>query len=435
MKIAIIGSGISGLTSAYYLYRHHDITVFESEGWIGGHTATVDVCFAGEQQSIDTGFIVFNDWTYPAFIELMDELGIESKETEMSFSVRCDTTGIEYGGNSFNSLFAQRLNFFKPSFHRMIRDILKFNRESIFDLENNNLSPSMKLGQYLEKNRYSSKFINQYLVPMGCAIWSASTDDMFDFPALFFIRFFKNHGLLSVSNRPQWRVIRGGSKSYLKPLTKGFERQIKLNSKIKSVMPSRMGVHVEHHDGSTEKFDQVVMACHSDQSHLLLDPVCFPERTLLSRIPYQSNEVVLHVDNKLLPKRKKALSSWNYWLKKQNQDKAILTYHMNTLQGFASEHDYCVTLNATESINPEKIIQQFNYSHPVFSADSIKAANDLTERNGQNGLWFAGAYMGNGFHEDGVRSGKRVADKINQLWVEDKRILQQGEVLKEVVNA
>jgi predicted NAD/FAD-binding protein len=293
----------------------------------------------------------------------------------------------------------------------------------------------MKLGQYLEKNRYSSKFINQYLVPMGCAIWSASTDDMFDFPALFFIRFFKNHGLLSVSNRPQWRVIRGGSKSYLKPLTKGFERQIKLNSKIKSVMPSRMGVHVEHHDGSTEKFDQVVMACHSDQSHLLLDPVCFPERTLLSRIPYQSNEVVLHVDNKLLPKRKKALSSWNYWLKKQNQDKAILTYHMNTLQGFASEHDYCVTLNATESINPEKIIQQFNYSHPVFSADSIKAANDLTERNGQNGLWFAGAYMGNGFHEDGVRSGKRVADKINQLWVEDKRILQQGEVLKEVVNA
>jgi predicted NAD/FAD-binding protein len=435
MKIAIIGSGISGLTSAYYLHRQHDITVFESEDRIGGHTATVDVSYAGEKHSIDTGFIVFNDWTYPAFIELMDELGVESKETEMSFSVRCDTTDIEYGGNNLNSLFAQRMNIFKPSFHKMIRDILRFNRESMQDLENNKLSASVKLGQYLETNQYSSKFINQYLVPMGCAIWSASTDDMFEFPALFFIRFFKNHGLLSVSNRPQWRAIKDGSNSYLGPLTRGFDKQIKLNTRIKNVIPSRFGVLLEHDNGAVDKFDQVIMACHSDQSYFLLDPVCVSARKLLSQIAYQPNEVVLHTDNRLLPKRKKALSSWNYWLKKQNQDKAILTYHMNTLQGFTSEHDYCVTLNATESINPKKIIQQFNYSHPVFSADSIKAANELGELNGQNRLWFSGAYLGNGFHEDGVQSGKTVAAKINQMFVHENSIQQQADVIKKVVNA
>jgi predicted NAD/FAD-binding protein len=415
MKIAIIGAGISGLTAAYYLTRNHEVTVFEAADKIGGHTATVDVSHKGRQYAIDTGFIVFNDWTYPNFIELMDDLGVDSEPTEMSFSVRCENTGIEYGGNNLNTMFAQRRNLLRPSFHKMIRDILKFNREAIRDLDAGFISQATKLGEYLRANQYGDEFVYQYILPMGCAIWSASTERMIDFPLRFFVQFFKNHGLLSVNHRPQWRVIKGGSRSYLDPLTESFSQSIMTSADISRIR--RLGDTVEliMSDGRVMAYDHVVLACHSDQALSLLGDASHAESRALKAIPYQQNEVVLHTDENLLPRRRVAWSSWNYLLRERFQERAVLTYNMNILQGIKSDSTFCVTLNATESIAPEKIIERFNYSHPVFSLDSVQATRGIEQINGNNNTWFAGAYLGNGFHEDGVVSGRQVATDINHL--------------------
>ena len=415
MKVAIIGAGISGLTAAYYLKRHHQVSVFEVADKIGGHTATVDINHQGSDYAIDTGFIVFNDWTYPNFIELMDELGVESEPTEMSFSVRCENSGIEYGGNNLNTMFAQRRNLLRPSFHKMIRDILKFNREAIRDLDCGNISQTTTLGEYLRANQYGEAFIYQYILPMGCAIWSASTERMIDFPLRFFVQFFKNHGLLSVNNRPQWRVIKGGSRSYLDPLTEGFSKSISINANISRIRRLGDSVELIMSDGRVLAYDHIVLACHSDQALSLLQDASFAERNALSAIPYQQNEVVLHTDENLLPRRRGAWSSWNYLLRERFQERAVLTYNMNILQGIKSDSTFCVTLNATESISPAKIIDRFNYSHPVFSLDSVQATNRIEQINGNNNTWFAGAYLGNGFHEDGVVSGRQVATAINRL--------------------
>ena len=415
MKIAIIGSGISGLTAAYYLNRQHEVSVFEVADRIGGHTATVDVNHDGRDYVIDTGFIVFNDWTYPNFIELMDELGVKSKPTEMSFSVRSETSGIEYGGSNLNTLFAQRGNFLRPSFYRMIRDILRFNREAVRDLESGNISAEMTLGEYLRANNYSDAFVYHYILPMGCAIWSASTESMVDFPLYFFVRFFKNHGLLSVNDRPQWHVIKGGSRSYLGPLTKDFSDSIFLNSTIRQIRRTGDRVELTMADGQAIIFDHVVLACHSDQAMKLLADPTPGEQGALTAIPYQSNEVILHTDERLLPRRRLAWSSWNYLLRQKYQEKAVLTYNMNILQGIESETTFCVTLNATESISPDKIIGRFNYSHPVFSRQGVQAAALIDKINGQKNTWFAGAYLGNGFHEDGVVSARKVVTAINQI--------------------
>jgi len=415
MKIAIIGAGISGLTAAYYLRHKHEISVYESAPRIGGHTATVDVEVAGRQYAIDTGFIVYNDWTYPNFIELIEELGVETQPTEMSFSVRCDETGLEYGGNNLNTLFAQRRNLFKPSFHGMLQDILRFNREAVRDLESGRIDAATTLSEYLADNRYGDAFIYQYLLPMGCAIWSASTKSMGDFPLLFFTRFFKNHGLLSVNDRPQWHVIKGGSRTYLEPLTREYSDSISVNARISSVRRRPESVELIMANGRAVQYDQVIFACHSDQALALIGDATRAEQEALKDIPYQSNEVVLHTDDSLLPRRRGAWSSWNYWLRERYQSRAVLNYNMNILQGLESETTFCVTLNATESIAPDKIIETFNYSHPVFSLDSIAAARKIEDFNGLNRTWFAGAYLGNGFHEDGVVSGRRVADAINRL--------------------
>ena len=415
MKVAIIGAGISGLTTAYYLKRNHQVNVFEVADKIGGHTATVDVSHQGRDYAIATGFIVFNDWTYPTFIELMNELGGDSQSTEMSFSVRCESTGIEYGGNSLNTMFAQRRNLLRPSFHRMIKDILKFNREAIIDLDSGDISQATTLGEYLRSNRYGEAFIYQYILPMGCAIWSASTERMIDFPLRFFVQFFKNHGLLSVNNRPQWRVIKGGSRSYLDPLTESFRKSILINASIHRIRRLGDSVELIMSDGRVLAYDHVVLACHSDQALSLLQDASFAERNALSAIPYQQNEVVLHTDEGMLPRRRVAWSSWNYLLRERFQERAVLTYNMNILQGIKSDSTFCVSLNATESISPSKIIDRFSYSHPVFSLDSVQATNRIGEINGNNNTWFAGAYLGNGFHEDGVLSGRQVASAINRL--------------------
>ncbi|MCP3907711.1 MAG: NAD(P)-binding protein [Oceanicoccus sp.] len=416
MKIAVIGSGISGLSSAYLLQHDHEITVFESEANIGGHTATMDVTLQGKDYAVDTGFIVYNDWTYPNFIRLMDELGVQSQPTEMSFSVSCDLSGLEYGGNNLNTLFAQRRNIFSPSYLKMIKDILRFNKESIEHLESGRIEEGITLGEYLKSNGYGETFANKYLIPMGSAIWSASTDSMFDFPLLFFVRFFKNHGLLSVNNRPQWRVIKGGSREYLQPLTAGFKDRIRVNSPVASISRDETGVDISLADGSIERFDQVIVASHSDQALSMLNDATVAEKEVLGAIPYQKNDVVLHTDASILPNKKLAWSSWNYWLRSERQEQAILTYNMNILQGIEAPETFCVTLNATESIDSSKILGQYNYSHPVFSLQSVAAAERWGDINGVNRTWFCGAYWANGFHEDGASSGIRVAKALGAKW-------------------
>lgn len=416
MNIAIIGSGISGLSCGYLLAKQHQLSVFEASPNIGGHTATKEVEVDGKHYAIDTGFIVFNDWTYPNFIRLMDEIGVQSKDTDMSFSVSCQLTGLEYGGSNLNTLFAQRRNLLKPSYYKMLADIVRFNKQAIEDLEQQRIDPAMTLGQYLSLKGYGDKFAKKYLIPMGSAIWSASTDVMFNFPLLFFVRFFKNHGLLSVNNRPQWRVIKGGSGQYLKPLSESFSDRIRTNCAVQSVARTENGVQLTLPDGSVENFDEVVFACHSDQALALLSDPSAQEQQVLGAMPYQSNDVVLHTDETLLPAKKLAWSSWNYQLKSEQQEQATLTYNMNILQGIESNTTFCVTLNATRDIDPNKILGRYQYSHPVFSLASVAAAERWSDINGVNNTWFCGAYWANGFHEDGASSGIRVAKALGAIW-------------------
>jgi predicted NAD/FAD-binding protein len=407
MKIAIIGSGISGLACAHYLHKEHDVHVLERDSRVGGHTATVDVAMGGRRFAIDTGFIVFNDWTYPNFIALMDEIGVSSKATEMSFSLSDMESGLEYAGSNLNTLFSQRSNMLSPRFLRMLRDIVRFNRQSVEDLEQGHLPEGMTLGEYLQRGKYSQAFIEYYLVPMGSAIWSADTPVMLDFPLQFFVRFFRNHGLLSVRNRPQWRVIEGGSREYIKPLCAGFADKIRTGVNISGVQRGAQGATVRFDDGRLEDFDAVVFACHSDQALGMLEDAKPLEREILGAIPYQNNDVVLHTDSRLLPKNRRAWSSWNYQRRSDSQ-RPTLTYNMNILQGLSAPQTFCVTLNDSERINPHKILGQFEYAHPVFTVQGIAAQQRWQEING-GATWFCGAYWRNGFHEDGVHSALQVA--------------------------
>ena len=408
MKVAIIGSGISGLTCAYLLNRQHDVTVFESSDWIGGHTHTVDVEVKGERFAIDTGFIVFNDWTYPNFIRLLDQLGVTSQPTEMSFSVQDPQTGIEYNGNNLNSLFAQRRNLLSPGFWGMLRDILRFNREALHDLEERRIAVETTLGDYLRQNGYGQRFIEHYIVPMGSAIWSMSLGDMHRFPLLFFVRFCKNHGLLSVTHRPQWRVVSGGSRSYVTALSAGFIEQIRLNCPVYRVERDIAGVKL-HSCAGIERFDSVVFACHSDQALRLLAAPSQAEREILGALRYAENDVVLHSDTRLLPNRRLAWASWNYRLGGSARQPAAVTYNMNILQGLQSETTFCVSLNQTEDIDPDKIINRFRYAHPQYSQAGLLAQARWQELQGAQNSYYCGAYWANGFHEDGVVSALRVA--------------------------
>lgn len=423
-KVAIVGSGISGLTAAYKLTKlGYDITLFENNDRLGGHTATIDIEHNGEKLAVDTGFIVYNDWTYPNFIQLLNELNVETQETSMSFSVSCETSGIEYAGNNLNTLFSDRKNLVSPRFWKMVSDILKFNKQSIEDLENNRISEDITLGQYLSEKGYGDLFISKYLVPMGAAIWSSGTEAMLDFPLLFFVRFFRNHGLLSVSHRPRWRVIQGGSKQYIAPLTQLFKQQIKLNTEITNIVRNSDGVTIDYTDKNSlelrcesEEFDYLVIATHSDQALKLLNDASSKEVELLGAIPYAENEVVLHTDENLLPGKKLAWSSWNYNLRGIDSEKseAKLTYNMNILQSLPSKTTYCVSLNQTDAIDPSKILRTFNYSHPVFTLEGMKAQQRWQEIAGYKNTWYCGAYWANGFHEDGVVSALRVVDSIEK---------------------
>lgn len=408
MRIAIIGSGISGLTCAHLLSRKHEVTVFEAEQWVGGHTHTLDVTYHGQRYAIDTGFIVFNDWTYPNFIRLLDQLGVASQPTEMSFSVHDSATGLEYNGHDLNTLFAQRRNLVSPGFWGMIRDILRFNRQALADLDSGRIDSNTTLGSYLQAEHYGQRFIDHYIVPMGSAIWSMSRADMLQFPLAFFVRFCRNHGLLSVNQRPQWRVITGGSSSYIEPLCQPFADTLRLNCKVHNVERDEGGVTLVSAAG-TERFDNVVFACHSDQALSLLNKPSPEERAVLGAIGYASNDVVLHTDTRLLPRRGRAWASWNYRLGGPAQAPAALTYNMNILQGLEAPATFCVSLNQTALIDPMQVIARFQYAHPQYSlaASAAQAQHELLQ--GQQHSYFCGAYWGNGFHEDGVVSALKVA--------------------------
>ncbi len=412
MKVAIIGTGIAGNVAAYRLNKDHDITVFEAGEYVGGHTNTVDVDLGGRHYAVDTGFIVFNDWTYPNFVRLMDDLGVASQPSNMGFSVQCNRTGLEYNGSSLNALFTQRLNVLRPSFHRMIRDILRFNREAPGFLDGDD--DESTLGEYLFANGYAREFIDHYVVPMGAAIWSADPVGMLAMPARFFIRFFHNHGMLSIKDRPVWRVIRGGSRCYVDKLVAAHRDKIRLRSPVRRI--ARYDSHVEiHTDGNApERFDQVFLACHSDQALAMLRDPSREEHEVLGAIPYQRNEAILHTDTSLMPSKRRGWAAWNYHVLDRDRGRVSLTYNMNILQSLDAPVEFCVTLNNSDAIDPAKVIQRIDYDHPVFTRNSVQAQQRHGEICGVNRTYFCGAYWRNGFHEDGVVSALNALDYFDE---------------------
>ena len=424
MKIAVIGTGISGNVAAYLLSKEHDVTVFEANDYVGGHTHTHDIVIGGERHAIDTGFIVFNYRTYPEFTHLLDELNVDVQPSNMSFSVKHEVTGLEYNGNTLNSLFAQRSNLFRPSFIRMVREILRFNREAYASL--NNELGELPLGEYLKKHHYSGEFIEHYIIPMGAAIWSTEPEQMQQFPAKFFIRFFHNHGLLSVNDRPIWHVIKGGSKQYIKPLIDSFKDNIRLSSPVEQIVRNEAGVSIKVRSQPVEHFDAVFIAAHSDQALNMLAQPTAEETQVLSVIPYQHNEAVLHTDTSVLPKRKLAWAAWNYHILQQQQSRVALTYNMNILQGIESKHTFCVTLNNTEAIDPAKIIKRVNYTHPGFTPLSVTAQQQHHVINGTHNTWYCGAYWANGFHEDGMVSAIKAVEHFNETMYEKLHLRRAG---------
>jgi predicted NAD/FAD-binding protein len=401
VKVAIIGTGIAGNVIAYKLRREHDITVFESGSNVGGHTNTVDVVESGRHVAVDTGFIVFNDRTYPNFIRLLDEIGQESQQSEMSFSVQAEDSKIEYSGSSLNALFSQRRNIVRPPFYRMIRDILRFNQTALPSLEQ--LDESETLATYLPRNGYSQEFVDHYLVPMAAAIWSAEPVSVLDMPVRFLVRFFANHGLLQISDRPKWRVIKGGSRQYVDKLVAAHREKIRLNSPVLSIRRSGNGVELRTAAGGTERFDYAFVACHSNQALSLLEDATPAEHEVLSAIRYQPNEAVLHTDDSLMPRRRRAWAAWNYHVPQDSSRHVAVTYNMNILQGLQTDNQYLVTLNNDRLIDPGKIIQTVQYEHPVYSRESVAAQQRQAEVNCDR-TFYCGAYWRNGFHEDGVVS-------------------------------
>jgi predicted NAD/FAD-binding protein len=424
MKIAVIGSGISGLTVAHTLAPEHEVTLFEADGSPGGHTATIDVSHEGQNYAIDTGFIVFNDRTYPEFIRLLDELGVKSRPAPMSFSVSDSGSGIEYAGSSLDTLFAQRRNLVSPRFMAMVRDILRFNKQAPLHLARHSDCRDMNLGEYLLTFKYSQVFRDLYLIPMGAAIWSSGSEGMMALPLQFFVRFFQNHGLLNIRNRPQWRVIEGGSRNYIPALTARYKDRIELANPVRKVTRVKgpygdAGIRVDSLRFKAE-FDQVVFACHSDQALEILGDASNTEQEILSAIPYSRNEAVLHRDEKLLPANKRCWSSWNVSLAAKVFARPTLTYNMNILQGINSEHTFCVSLNQSGHVDPAKIHGVYQYDHPVFTEAGISAQQRWREINGVHNTWFCGAYWRNGFHEDGVWSALRVARQLQKSALENK---------------
>jgi predicted NAD/FAD-binding protein len=402
VRVAIVGSGIAGLVVSHLLHRDHAITVFEANDYIGGHTHTVEVELDGHSLAVDTGFIVYNERNYPHFTRLLAQLAVETQPSTMSFSVRLDDPELEYNGSTFRQLFAQASNLVRPRFYRMLADIVRFNKSAPTAIAHG--AASMTLGEYIGSTRYSRAFIDHYLVPMGAAIWSSPAERVLDMPAAFFVRFFENHGMLTIDDRPEWRTVKGGSARYVETLTSPFADRIRLNTPVQRIRRTDDHVLV-----NGERFDEVVIACHSDQALGMLDDPSDVEREILEALPYQSNEVVLHTDTSVLPRRRKAWGAWNYHMSGQPNEPVGVTYNMNMLQSLTVSETICVTLNDTAAIAPEHIIEAFSYSHPLFTPEGIQAQQRHGEISGQRRTHYCGAYWRNGFHEDGVVSALTVA--------------------------
>ena len=404
MRIAIVGTGVSGLVAAHLLCREHDLTVFEARDRIGGHVNTIEVEVRnGETLQIDTGFIVYNENNYPLFTRLIRQLGVETQPSDMSFSVKCDRTGVEYNGSSMRQIFAQKRNLLRPSFHRMLLDILRFNREAAPAIRTG--AAQMTLGEYVRSGGYSRTLSELYLLPMGSALWSIPREQVLEMPAAFFVAFFENHGMLTVDDRPEWRVVAGGSNAYLGPLTQAFRDRIRTSTPVTSVTRNHDHVLV-----NGEHFDEVVFACHSDQALDALSDATLLERELLGGLPYQANDVVLHTDSSVLPRRPRAWGSWNYHVREGDEGPATVTYNMNMLQTLQEPRTYCVTLNGTDTIDPSSVLYRTTFHHPVYTNEGFAAQSRHAEISGTNRTHYCGAYWGFGFHEDGVRSGVRVAE-------------------------
>jgi predicted NAD/FAD-binding protein len=410
MRIAIVGAGISGLVAAHLLGFEHEVTVFEAADYLGGHTNTVRVDTPHETHHVDTGFIVFNDRNYPNFQRLLARLGVASQPSTMSFSISDGRGDFEYAGGSPNGLFAKRAHMVTPWFLRMVADLARFNRAARTLLHRPDEGPS--LGHWLEQQHFSRPFIDRLIVPQASAVWSADPHQMWSFPARFMVEFFDNHGMLSIRNRPRWRTIQGGSARYVEALVNRFTGRLRLGTPVQSISRRDDHVLVTPRGGEAERYDQVVLATHSDQALVLLADASDREHEILGAIPYQPNEAVLHTDVRMLPRRRRAWASWNYHLCQPVDRRTTVTYHMNRLQSLRAEREFCVTLNRTSEIDPERMIRRINYAHPVFTAAGVRAQARVTEISARDRTHFCGAYWGWGFHEDGVVSALRVAERF-----------------------
>ena len=415
MKIAIVGTGISGLVSAYYLSRNHEVTVFESGSHVGGHTHTVAVEEDGQTRHVDTGFIVFNRKNYPAFNRILEELGVRSQPSDMSFSVSAENGRFEYNGTSLNRLFAQRTNLFRPGFYGMIRDIMRFGQDARKFLESDE-TDSCSVADFLERHHYGSLFTSKYLGPLGAALWSCPSENFMQFPMRFVGEFLANHFMLQVGGRPKWRGIEGGSFRYVEKMTRGFADRIRLNCGVESIRRDASGVLISHREG-TDRFDHVVVACHADQAMRLLSDPSPCETETLSCFPYQKNRVFLHTDSSVLPKRKLAWAAWNAKIldesaKRETSGGIAVSYNMNILQSLPGRTVYCVTLNEEQIIDPSKIIRKIDYHHPLFTVSRAEAREKQNQLIDRNQTSFCGAYWGFGFHEDGVQSALRVVEQL-----------------------
>lgn len=413
-RIAIIGTGIAGLTAAWHLRGKHEVVLFEANDYVGGHTATKDVELNGRSYAIDTGFIVFNDWTYPNFIALLEALGARWQWSNMSFSLSCARTGLEYNGTSINSLFAQRRNFVNPRFLRMIADILRFNGRARELLAPPNAAArddaaTLTLGEYLERGGYSRAFIEQYIIPMGRAIWSATGQGMLEFPARFFVDFFDRHGFLNVDDRPTWRTVSGGSREYVRRFLERFDGEVRLSSPVRRVRRLADGVRIGYASSvaglQEEHFDAVFFACHSDQALAMLEDPSEAEQQILGAFPYQANDALLHTDRRMLPKARLARAAWNYHLLDPDTERVALTYDMNILQSIEADDALLVTLNRNADIDPHRVLGRYTYHHPVYTPAAVAAQARRGEISGVRHTHYCGAYWRYGFHEDGVVSG------------------------------